>query len=136
MPVTRRQITMRGLRCQCPNCGGRLVFGRRMRLIEDCPHPGCGLRWWRGEGFFLGAMVWNYGVTVFGLLAPITLACYLGWLRPSVAVALALLAAVVFPWVFYKLSWSLWLASYYFFLPHELPANAGADFHPPIDDEA
>jgi hypothetical protein len=98
-----------------------------MRLPERCPR--CAARWDRGNGFFLGAIVWNYGVTVFGLLLWVVLAALYGWLPPSVAIGLGLVLAVVFPWIFYKWSWSLWLMSYYCALPHELPANAG-EKHP------
>ena len=121
-PVTIPQILSRGLRRRCPNCGGPLVFGRGMRIAESCPQ--CGMRWWR-DGFYLGALVVNYSATVFGLLLLVVLATLHGWLSPSVAVPLSLFIAVVFPWLFYKWSWSLWLASYYGVLPGELPANLG-----------
>ena len=125
MPVTQRQIITRGLRRQCPNCGQPLKFGRWMSLQPACPH--CGQRWSRGEGFFLGAMVWNYGVTVFGLIAPLAVAFVWGWISLPWATGLDLAIGLIFPWIFYEWSWSFWLTSYYFILPHELVANAGAE---------
>jgi len=124
MSVTLRQILARGLRRQCPNCGGPLVFGRGMRIVEHCPQ--CGMRWWR-DGFYLGALVVNYTVTVFGLLLIVALATLRGWLAPRFAIGLSLGIAIIFPWLFYKWSWSFWLASYYGVLPGELPANSGGD---------
>ena len=122
MRVTFRQIILRGLQRRCPNCGAPLVFGPRWQLLERCPQ--CAARWDRGEGFFLGAMVWNYGVTVFGLMLLVALAALRGWLPPGLAIGLGLGIGLIFPLIFYKWSWSLWLASYYSVLPHELPANA------------
>jgi hypothetical protein len=129
MHVTFRQIFSRGLRRQCPNCGGPLVFGPKMRLLERCPQ--CAARWDRGNGFFLGAMVCNYGVTVFGLLIPVLLAAVRGWLPMGAAIGLGVGVALIFPWLFYKFSWSLWITSYYLVLPNELPANAGEE-HPAL----
>ncbi|HVU38028.1 MAG TPA: DUF983 domain-containing protein, partial [Opitutales bacterium] len=104
-----------------------LVFGPRMKLLPRCPK--CSARWDRGNGFFLGAMVWNYGVTVFGLLTWVVLAALEGWLSPPAAITLGMAVAIVFPIVFYKWSWSLWLMAYYAVLPNELPANLGEE-HP------
>jgi hypothetical protein len=130
-PVTQSQIIIRGLRRQCPNCGQPLKFGRWLSLLPACPH--CGQRWSRGEGFFLGAMVWNYGVTVFGLMGPVALAFVRGWISLPWAVGVDLGIGLIFPWLFYKWSWSFWLTSYYFFLPNELVANADPD-HPVTDE--
>lgn len=128
MRVTSKLVISRGMRWHCPNCDGPLLFAPKMRLLERCPQ--CGLKWDRGEGFFLGAMVWNYGVTVFGLLVWVVVAALQGWLAPPVAIVLGVAIAVVFPWIFYKWSWTLWLITYYAVLPNELPANAGNDNHP------
>jgi len=125
MNVTPSQVLARGFRRQCPNCGAPLRFGRWMRLQPAC--PACGQRWARGDGFYLGAMVWNYGVTVFGLMGPIAVAFVHGWMSLPLAVGLGLAIGLIFPWFFYKWSWSFWLCSYYVVLPHELESNAGAE---------
>jgi uncharacterized protein (DUF983 family) len=127
MHVTSQEVVSRGLHWRCPNCQGPLQFARRMRPLERCPQ--CGLRWDRGNGFFLGAMVWNYGVTVFGLLLWVVLAALRGWIAPPLAIGLGLAIALIFPWIFYKWSWVLWLTTYYAVLPNELPVNSGAE-HP------
>jgi len=134
LPVPRRQIVWRGLRGRCPNCGGPLRFGRHLQLLAACPAPGCGLHWQKRDGFFLGAMTLNYTATVFGLLPLVVVAWRLGWIGANGAIGLGIAIGLVFPALFYKASWSLWLAAYYFFLPHELPANAGGA-PPPYDDE-
>ncbi|MGA2053576.1 MAG: DUF983 domain-containing protein [Opitutales bacterium] len=134
MPVTLRQIVSRGLRCRCPNCGGPLIFERGLRLREQCPAPGCGLRWQRNPGYYLGAAVWNYTLTVFLVLPFVFLTWAAGWISEAVAIVLAVIVALVSPLLLYKAAWSLWMMSYYFFLPHELPANA-TELIPTRDDE-
>jgi uncharacterized protein (DUF983 family) len=123
MPVSLSLIVQRGLRGRCPNCGGPLIFGRGWRLLNQCPAPDCGLRWQRSDGFHLGAFVVDYAIAVFVGLPLLVLAAARGWLSTRVATAAAFGVALLFPPLFYKASWSLWLMIYYFVLPHELPAN-------------
>lgn len=91
----------------------------------------------RGEGFFLGSMSINYGVTVFAIIAPTLVAGLAGWIPFSVAVGLIVAEAVFFPIFFYRSSRSWWLMAYFYFLPHELPANRPPDQtdDPDLDDE-
>lgn len=67
----------------------------------------------RGNGFYLGAMVWNYGIVVFGVFPFILAAVVLGWISSVAGVYAALAAAVVVPLLTYRWSWSLWLMSYH-----------------------
>lgn len=125
MKVTKGQILARGLSHRCPNCGARTLFkeGSLFELNTDCPD--CGLKIERDEGFFLGSMSLNYGVTVVCFLLPV-LALYLfGALSGATAAVIAGVGAIVFPMLFYRSSRSWWLMSYYYFLPHHLPANQG-----------
>ncbi len=95
--------------------------------------PSCGLKIQRSDGFFLGAMVWNYALTVF-LGMPLVL--LLGWngiLSVNQVIVLCTLVGVVGPFVGYRLAWSLWLMSYYWVLPHELPANQDPAI--PVDED-
>lgn len=123
MQVTRGQILARGVRNRCPNCGGRTLFqeGRLFDIADSC--RACGLKIEKDDGFFLGAMSLNYGVVVFGFLAPVALLWYAGVLGNRTAVALAVAGAVVLPVALYRSSRSWQLMSYYFFLPQHLPAN-------------
>ena len=123
MKVTQGQIIALGLTNCCPNCGGRTLFaeGRYFQLNKTC--PSCGLKIEKDEGFFLGAMSLNYGITLVGFLAPVGLLWYAGVLGDTVAVVLALAFSVVMPVVLYRSSRSWQLMLYYFFLPQHLPAN-------------
>jgi hypothetical protein len=127
MNVTRAQIVVRGLTNCCPNCGAHSLFqrGTWFRLNPRCPE--CGFEFERGndEGFFLGSMSLNYGVTLVGYLTPVALLAFFKVIGVTTAIVLAIVGAVVFPMLFYRASRSWWLMNYYFFFPHHLPANGG-----------
>lgn len=123
MQVTRGQIISRGLANCCPNCGGKTLFkeGALFELDRTC--RACGLKIEKDEGFFLGAMALNYGVTCFGLLAPTAILWYAGVLPGKVAIGLAVALALVAPIALYRSSRSWQLMLYYYFLPQHLPSN-------------
>ena len=123
MKVTRGQILARGLTHRCPNCGGRTLFksGRFFEVNQECSQ--CGLKFERDEGFFLGSMSLNYGVTLVGFLTPVMLLAYFRVIGVTLAVVLAGAGSIGFPLLFYRSSRSWWLMNYYFFLPQHLPAN-------------
>jgi len=123
MNVTKGQILARGLCHRCPNCGAQKLFkaGTLFEMNPECPV--CGLKIERDEGFFLGSMSLNYGVTIIGFLVPVLILYLAGVLSGLVAAVIAGVGAISVPIVFYRSSRSWWLMSYYFFLPHHLPAN-------------
>ncbi len=125
MNVTKGQIFTRGITHRCPNCGAHKLFkeGTLFELNSECPD--CGLRIERDEGFFLGSMSLNYGVTILGFLLPVLILYLVGILSGMMAAILAGVGAIGFPVLFYRSSRSWWLMSYYFFLPLHLPANRG-----------
>lgn len=128
MKVTRVQIVTRGLANRCPNCGARTLFkaGTFFEVNKDC--PACGLKIERegDEGFFLGSMSLNYGVTLVGFLTPVMLLAYYKVIGVTAAIVLAGAGSIIFPALFYRSSRSWWLMQYYLFLPHHLPANRSA----------
>ena len=123
MKVTQGQIITRGLTICCPNCGGRTLFkaGTYFDLNKDC--PACGLKIVKDDGFFLGAMSLNYGVTLVGFLTPIGILWYKGVLGDTAAIVLALAGSFFVPVLLYRSSRSWQLMLYYFFLPQHLLAN-------------
>jgi len=123
MQVTRGQILLRGLTNRCPNCGAASLFqtGAPFKLNRQC--TSCGLKLERDEGFFLGSMSLNYGVTILLFLLPVLLLYLAGVLSGLWASILAGVGAVGVPVLFYRSSRSWWLANYYVFLPQHLPAN-------------
>ena len=126
MNVTRIQIIGRGLTNRCPNCGERTLFkpGTLFELNRACGH--CALKLERDEGFFLGSLSLNYGVTLVCWLMPVMLLAYFEVIGSTAAIVLAGVGAIAFPALFYRSSRSWWLMCYYYFLPHHLPANRSA----------
>lgn len=131
--VTRGQIVARGLTNRCPNCGGRTLFkeGTLFELNRQCPR--CGLVLEKDEGFFLGSMSLNYGVTVVVFLLPVLILYLVHVLSGLIAAIIAGAGAIGVPILFYRSSRSWWLMNYYIFLPQHLPANRGEI--PPGEDE-
>ena len=125
MKVTRLQVVARGFRNRCPNCGGATLFrkGTWFEVNKECPE--CGLRFERDEGFFIGSMSLNYGVTIVCFLTPILLLAYRGLIGTTTAIVLAGAGSIGFPLLFYRSSRSWWLMQYYLFFPLQLPANKG-----------
>jgi hypothetical protein len=121
MQVTRRQIIARGLANRCPNCGGHTLFkpDAHFKINERCEN--CGLKFDRGDGFFLGPFVINYGLTAFGFVLPFLY--IFGLLRPVATIVTAAVGAIGLPILLYRLSWSWWLMAYFHFLPQKLPNN-------------
>lgn len=126
MKVTRLQIIGRGLTNRCPNCGGKTLFkpGTLFEVNAACPQ--CGLRIERDEGFFLGSLSLNYGVTLVCYMLPVTLLAVYHVINTTVAIVLAGVGAIAVPALFYRSSRSWWLMNYYIFLPQHLPANKPA----------
>jgi uncharacterized protein (DUF983 family) len=123
MNVTQQQILKRGLANRCPNCGGRTLF-REDKLFELNRHcPQCDLKLEKEEGFFLGAMALNYGVTCFVFLLPVVLLWYFGVLGDTAAMVVGMVGALLVPMLLYRSSRSWQLMLYYFFFPQQLPAN-------------
>ncbi len=114
---------------RCPDCGEPIRAagdrtGRFASLWDTPTHcAGCGMTLRRKEGFFLGAIVWNYGLTAFGVLPLVLVAYRLGWLGGDWAVRLAVGAIFVAPPLIHAFAWRLWVGTYYGFLPDQLPSG-------------
>ena len=57
--LTRAMV--RAIRLRCPRCGATPLFHGWFRMAEACAL--CGLRFERAQGYFVGAIYVNYGVT-------------------------------------------------------------------------
>ncbi len=93
--VTRRQLLMRGLRCQCPNCGQAKLFKTRLRIHRYCPK--CGMRIERGDGYYLGPLCINYAVAVFTFVFPALLLGFFGYIAIKLALLIAVTGALLLP---------------------------------------
>lgn len=116
----RLDLFLRCARGGCPDCAAPGQLAGTATIRDRCAVCGMVLR--RREGFFLGAMVWNYGLTAFGLL-PLLLALRAAdWISFATAVKLAVAVILLVPWLIHGIAWRLWLGTYYGFLPEQLPS--------------
>ncbi len=56
------------LRCRCPRCGKGELFRSWFNLMLPCC-PACGLPYFRESGYYVGGMIFSYGLTAFALVA-------------------------------------------------------------------
>ncbi len=114
---------------RCPDCGAKVRDSAErtgwLAHLWDTPATcgGCGMTLRRKEGFFLGAIVWNYGLTAFGVLPLVLLAQSLEWIGSVWAIRLAVGAIFLVPPLIHAFSWRLWIGTYYAFLPDQLPSG-------------
>jgi uncharacterized protein (DUF983 family) len=118
-----RALTLlwRGICLRCPRCGARSLFRTWFAMHERCAV--CGLRFEREQGYFLGAIYINYGVTVvLALLGSFALEY---WTQPSLTQELVLWIGfgTAFPVLFFPYSRGLWLGVDYLFDPGEAAAS-------------
>jgi Mn2+/Fe2+ NRAMP family transporter len=103
----------RALLKRCPLCGAKKLFTGWFRMKERC--PGCGYRFEREEGFFLGAYVINLAIAqgMVILLAVVPLIVRLAS-DPDASIAPfiagGIIGAVVAPMIFYPWSKTIWTA--------------------------
>jgi uncharacterized protein (DUF983 family) len=107
---------------RCPLCGTGKLFTRWFRMKERC--PGCGYRFEREEGFFLGAYVINLGITeglliLFAIVPAIVLFAANPDMSARPLIISGLVAAVLGPLAFYPFSKTLWTAIELIFRPKD-----------------
>ena len=114
-----------GFRLRCPRCGARSLFRTWFTMHERCFV--CQLRFEREQGYFLGAMYINYGVTVvLALIGAFALEC---WTVVSLTQQLLLWIGFgsLFPVLFFRHSRGLWLAFDHIFDPVENQGSGDSD---------
>ena len=110
MALPPSTLLQRGLRRRCPVCSHGNLFRAWFRMVPRC--PGCGLRFPREEGQWLGS--WFLNVCVVQTILVIALAAAVGisWpVRPSWPWLVGVVvAAVVVPLAFFPWSRTIWVA--------------------------
>ena len=124
----------RALKLQCPRCGQDKLFCGLLRMNEQC--GGCGFKYEREPGYFLGSSYINYGWTAFSMtIAYIVFHFACGFPNLYVVPPL-LLYSIAFPVFFHRYARALWLASDCFldqtdFLEQEAREQAQSESKPP-----
>ncbi|HVJ84140.1 MAG TPA: DUF983 domain-containing protein [Caulifigura sp.] len=101
-------LISRALKLRCPRCGVGKLFQGFFRMHERC--SGCGLKYERAPGYYLGSSYVNYGLTAVALLIGYVVLHYkLGFSNKDLAGPLAGFC-VVFPLLAFRHARALWLA--------------------------
>jgi uncharacterized protein (DUF983 family) len=114
--ISRTALVLgRAVRLRCPRCGEGRLFTTWFRMPVACTF--CGLRFERAQGYFVGAIYVNYGITV--LIAMVGYFALWTTTRISTAGQLTLWVpfVVLFPVWFFRYSRSVWLALEYLLNP-------------------
>ncbi len=99
---------VRALRLRCPKCGQGKVFHGWFRMHERCAH--CQFKFSREDGFYLGSIYVNYGLTAFVVaIAYPLLVFYFEFAEKQVLLATTL-GVILFPVWFFRYARSLWLS--------------------------
>ena len=95
----------RCLRLRCPQCGVGRLFRGFFSMSPSC--SSCGLDFRREQGYYVGAMYINYGVTA---AVELSVGIPLADRIPMATLTWPLAAfALIFPLLFFRHSRSLWL---------------------------
>ena len=110
--ATPVRMVLRGVVRRCPRCATGHLFRSWFHLRERC--PGCGMKFEREEGFWLGGYVINFATGEFGIL--VLLAVLIGFvanghhINAALFVSLGLFVAVVGPVLTFQPSRTVWSA--------------------------
>lgn len=96
---------------RCPRCGQGPVFRRFILMLPSC--SSCGLEFDRGDGYWLGAMMFNMAFAMGAVVVVFVLALVLTSPDPDwdLTVVLVIVAAMVAPLIFFPFSRTLWMAA-------------------------
>ena len=100
-------LLFRSCRLRCPRCGQGKLFRGLIAMHESCDH--CGFPYARGDGYFLGAIYFNYGLTALVCAVTYPLLLLFTELHPNVILWSLLAFCVLFPLWFFRYSRSLWV---------------------------
>ena len=114
MPSTGTMV-LRGMRRRCPRCGGGKLFKGYFRMLPACPTCGHCFEPKAEEGFFLGALTINLGVTQTAILLGlflyiIVLAGREGGIPVVPLLLVSSVLVVALPILFYPFARTIWAA--------------------------
>lgn len=101
----------RGATLACPRCGARGLFRRWLIMEERCPR--CDLRFEQSDGYWLGSVAMNLGVTEGIFLVVLVVGMVVAWPAvPWMALLIAGIAvSILVPLSFHPFSRTLWVAA-------------------------
>jgi uncharacterized protein (DUF983 family) len=120
-PMTFGQAIWRGWRLRCPVCGVGKLYRTPFAMHERC--RGCGLKYNRAPGYFLGSIYVNYGVTTLLMTAGYLSLWATDVFSPQTLLWGATAFVVVFSCLFFYWARSLWIAFDQFWDPSAWEEN-------------
>lgn len=100
---------VRAMLARCPVCGARGIWRTYGQMVDDC--PGCGYRFSREEGYWVGGLIINTGFTFVAFLLGFVGLMVILW--PDVPwdflLVFNLVLIGVTPVVLYRQSKTLWV---------------------------
>lgn len=114
---SKRQILKKGMRLKCPRCGEGQMFAGMFKMRSEC--ESCYFRFEREVGYFVGAMYFNYGATIFIAFASYFALDYFTSISFLPNFIFWGGFSALFPIFFFRYSRSLWLSLDYIFNPAE-----------------
>jgi len=108
-------VVRRALALRCPRCGGTQLFSGWFTMRPECAL--CGLRFERAQGYWVGAIYVNYGVTTTMAIGGYFLLWAYTGLSTAGQLAVWIPFLLVFPLWFFRYSRSFWLALEFFLNP-------------------
>ena len=119
-------ILLRGMTLRCPRCGQGGLFHRWTEMADACPR--CGLHFEQEEGYWTGALVVNtmVALSLFALVIGVMVAVTWPDIPVFTTIAIGVVAGIVFPWFFYPISKTAWVAiDLAYFHPERLRLGTG-----------
>jgi uncharacterized protein (DUF983 family) len=105
-----KQILSRAAHWRCPNCGRGGLFRGVFRMLQRCPV--CGLSYFPEQGYYIGAMIINYGITTACVVALFLLSLLFpdfSHLSTNTKIFLWIAFAVALSLALMRHSYALWL---------------------------
>lgn len=109
-PVSKLELVTRGATKACPRCSTGKLFTNWFVMAEDC--PGCGHRFERDPGYWLGAMIINTAVVIGVFLVGFVGIAWLTWPDvPWTGILIGTITAnLLIPLLFFPFSKTLFVA--------------------------
>jgi uncharacterized protein (DUF983 family) len=102
------RVLGRALRLRCPSCGETKLFESFLKVRQGCDK--CGMVFQQEQGYFIGAIYLNVGLTYFLILGTYAVSLIFWSTISNRAYVIMLVFAAVVPIAFFRWSRSLWLA--------------------------
>lgn len=113
-------ILRRAARLRCPNCGRGGLFRGVFRMLPRCPE--CGLSYFPEQGYYVGAMIINYGITTAVVVAVFLVSLLFRdftSFSPNAKILLWMAFAIVLSLLFMRHSYSFWLGVDFWIKPRQ-----------------